>query len=37
MANNNSGGSRLAVEKDIKNPYFGDIMLKCGSVKETIE
>jgi len=37
MANNNSGGSWLAVEKDIKNPYFGDMMLKCGSVKETIE
>lgn len=36
MANNNSGGSWLAMEKEIRNPYFGDQMLKCGSVKETI-
>ena len=36
MANNNSGGSWLAMEKEVRNPYFGDMMLKCGSVKETI-
>lgn len=37
MANNNSGGFWLSNEKEIKNPYFGDMMLKCGSVKETIQ
>lgn len=36
MANNNSGGSWLAIEEEVRNPYFGDMMLKCGSVKETI-
>lgn len=28
--------SWLSSEKDIKNPYFGDSMLTCGSVKEMI-
>jgi len=37
MANDNKGGSWLSNEKEIKNPYFGDRMLKCGSVKETIK
>jgi hypothetical protein len=36
MANNNAGAYWLSNEKEIKNPYFGDKMLKCGSVKETI-
>jgi hypothetical protein len=36
MANNNTGAYWLSNEKEIKNPYFGDAMLKCGSVKETI-
>jgi len=37
MANNNEGAYWLSNEKEIKNPYFGDAMLKCGSVKETIQ
>jgi hypothetical protein len=37
MANNNEGAFWLSNEKEIKNPYFGDKMLKCGSVKETIQ
>lgn len=37
MANNNTGAYWLSNEKQIKNPYFGDMMLKCGSVKETIQ
>jgi hypothetical protein len=37
MANNNKGAYWLSNEKQIKNPYFGDAMLKCGSVKETIQ
>jgi hypothetical protein len=36
MANNNTGAYWLSNEKEIKNPYFGSMMLKCGSVKETI-
>lgn len=28
--------SWLSNEKEIRNPYFGDKMLKCGRVKETI-
>lgn len=37
MANNNEGAYWVSNEKAIKNPYFGDKMLKCGSVKETIQ
>lgn len=37
MANNNEGAFWLSNEKQIKNPYFGDAMLMCGSVKETIQ
>lgn len=36
MANNNEGAYWLSNEKEIKNPYFGSSMLKCGSVKEMI-
>ncbi len=36
MANNNEGAYWVSNEKAIKNPYFGDAMLKCGSVKEMI-
>ncbi|MGO3156422.1 MAG: DUF3347 domain-containing protein [Mesonia sp.] len=37
MAFNNKGGFWLATNKEIMNPYFGDKMLHCGSVKETIK
>lgn len=37
MANGNTGAYWLSNEKEIKNPYFGNMMLKCGSVKETIQ
>lgn len=37
MAFNNDGGYWLSTEKEIRNPYFGDKMLKCGRVTETIE
>ncbi len=36
MANNNEGAFWLSNQKDIRNPYLGDRMLKCGSIKETI-
>ncbi|MEQ9288243.1 MAG: DUF3347 domain-containing protein [Cyclobacteriaceae bacterium] len=37
MANQNTGGKWLSNEKEIKNPYFGSMMLSCGAVKETIK
>ncbi len=36
MANNNKGAYWLSEIKDIKNPYFGAKMMKCGSVKKQI-
>jgi len=36
MAFNNQGAYWLSGEKEIMNPYFGDQMLHCGSVKEEI-
>jgi Cu(I)/Ag(I) efflux system membrane fusion protein len=36
MAFNDKGAYWLSSEKEIRNPYFGDAMLKCGSVKETL-
>lgn len=37
MANNDKGANWLSAAKDIKNPYFGDEMLSCGEVQETIK
>ncbi len=36
MAFNNTGAYWLSSEKEIRNPYFGDAMLSCGSVKEIL-
>lgn len=36
MANNGKGGYWLAAEPTVKNPYYGDEMLNCGSVEEEI-
>ncbi len=36
MANDNQGAYWLSASKKIRNPYFGDTMMSCGSVKETI-
>ena len=36
MANSNKGAIWLSTEKEIKNPYYGDDMLTCGSVIEEI-
>ena len=36
MAFDNSGAYWLSAEKEINNPYFGDKMLRCGSVKEEL-
>lgn len=36
MADSNNGADWLSLEKEIRNPYFGAQMLKCGEVKSTI-
>lgn len=36
MAKNNKGAFWLSASNEIRNPYFGDKMLKCGSVEEEI-
>lgn len=36
MAFNNTGAYWLSDSKAIRNPYFGDKMLKCGKVEETL-
>ncbi|MGB5556320.1 MAG: efflux RND transporter periplasmic adaptor subunit [Flavobacteriaceae bacterium] len=37
MADNNKGANWLSLEDKVLNPYFGDKMLTCGSVTQTIE
>ncbi|MEB2775848.1 DUF3347 domain-containing protein [Algoriphagus sp. D3-2-R+10] len=36
MANGNKGANWISLSEEIKNPYFGEKMLKCGSVTEKI-
>ena len=36
MYNNNEGGIWLSASSEIKNPFFGNKMLKCGSVQQEI-
>jgi Cu(I)/Ag(I) efflux system membrane fusion protein len=36
MANNDKGADWLSDAKEIRNPYFGDVMLTCGMVQDTI-
>lgn len=36
MAAGGKGASWLSDKREIRNPYYGDKMLKCGSVKEEI-
>ena len=36
MAMDNKGAYWLSAEKEVNNPYFGDMMLHCGSVKEEL-
>jgi len=37
MAFDNAGANWLSDEEQIRNPYFGDLMLTCGSVTTTFE
>ncbi len=36
MANSNKGAVWLSAEKEIRNPYYGDAMLTCGSVIDSL-
>ena len=36
MAFDNKGAYWLSAEKEVNNPYFGDMMLHCGMVKEKL-
>jgi hypothetical protein len=36
MYKNNEGGVWLSMNEEIRNPYFGDKMLKCGKVQREI-
>lgn len=36
MAFNNNGGYWISKSKEIRNPYFGGKMLKCGQITETL-
>jgi len=37
MAFEGNGGYWLSDSKEVRNPYYGDKMLKCGSVNQTIQ
>lgn len=37
MANKSEGASWLSFSKEIKNPYYGSSMLKCGSIIDSIQ
>ena len=37
MANDNNGADWLSKDEKILNPYFGEKMLKCGTVQDTID
>ena len=36
MAFNNKGGDWVSAERPVLNPYFGDEMLRCGIVKDSL-
>lgn len=36
MAFNNTGASWVSLSSEIRNPYFGDKMLKCGRIEEEL-
>lgn len=37
MVNNNKGADWLSLESEIRNPYYGEAMLKCGEVKQIVK
>lgn len=37
MANNDRGAYWLSETEEIRNPYFGEVMLSCGEIKDVVE
>jgi Cu(I)/Ag(I) efflux system membrane fusion protein len=37
MADSNKGAYWLSLEKEIRNPYYGEAMMTCGEIKATLE
>jgi Cu(I)/Ag(I) efflux system membrane fusion protein len=37
MANSDQGAYWFSDTKEIRNPYFGDMMLSCGETRETLK
>ncbi|APG61082.1 efflux RND transporter periplasmic adaptor subunit [Christiangramia salexigens] len=37
MANNNKGANWISLSSDVRNPYYGDAMLTCGEIKDTLK
>lgn len=37
MADNNRGAYWISLEKEVRNPYYGEAMSTCGEVKETVQ
>lgn len=37
MADSNKGAYWLSIEKEIRNPYYGEAMMTCGEIKATLE
>jgi hypothetical protein len=37
MYNSGKGGNWLSLQSEIRNPFYGDMMLSCGSTVETIK
>ena len=37
MAFNNKGAYWMSQDREIKNPYFGDKMLECGSLEDSLD
>lgn len=37
MADSNKGANWLSLEKEIRNPYYGEAMMTCGEIKATLE
>jgi Cu(I)/Ag(I) efflux system membrane fusion protein len=37
MTDSNKGAYWLSLEKEIRNPYYGEAMMTCGEIKATLE
>lgn len=36
IASIDEGTEKISKDKEVKNPYFGDKMMKCGFIQDTI-